>query len=109
MFKELFKKLYDASEGEKSNSPIWSAFQKENLTISSLKKTLSNIPNEISCKNDTLSMLEKSDGVGLFDACEEKDETFWANLFLILRDHGCKKSYTKGNQVISSVLEKHVM
>ena len=102
MFKELFKKLYDASDGEKSKSPIWSEFHKENLTVSRLKETLSSIQEKISCKNDILSMLENIDSkLDLFDACKEKDETFWENLFLILRDRGCKKIDTKRNQVIS--------
>ena len=99
MFKELFKKLsknnlnnYDASDGEKSKSPIWSEFHKENLTVSRLKETLSSIQEKISCKNDIVSMLENIDSKSdLFDACQEKDETFWENLFLILRDRGCKK------------------
>ena len=102
MFKKLFKKLYDASDGEKSKSPIWSEFHKENLTVSRLKETLSSIQEKISCKNDILSMFENIDSkLDLFDACKEKDETFWENLFLILRDHGCKKIDTKRNQVIS--------
>ena len=102
MFKELFKKLYDASDGEKLNSPIWSEFQKENLTVSRLLETLSSIPNEISCKKVILSMFENIDSrLDLFDSCQEKDEMFWETLFLILRDRGCKKIDTKRNQVIS--------
>ena len=98
MFKEHFEKLYDVSDGEKLKSPIWREFQKENLTVSRLKETFSRIPNDISCKNDILSMSDKSD---LFVACQKKDETFWENLFLILRDHGCKNIDTKRNQMIS--------
>ena len=102
MFKQLFKKLYNASDGEKSNSLIWSEFQTENLTVSRLKETLTRIPNEISCKNDILSMLENINSKSnLFDACHDEDEKFWENLFLILRDRGCKKIDTQRNQVIS--------
>ena len=102
MFKELFKKLYDASDGEKAKSPIWSEFRKENLTVSRLRETLNSISDDISCKNDILSKFENIDStLGLFEAFHEEDEKFWKNLFLILRDHGCKKIDIKRNQVIS--------
>ena len=102
MFKELFKKLFDASDGEKSKSPIWSEFRKENLTVIRLRETLNSISDDISCKNDILSKFENIDStLGLFEAFHEEDEKFWKNLFLILRDHGCKKIDIKRNQVIS--------
>ena len=102
MFKELFKKLFDASDGEKSKSPIWSEFRKENLTVTSLRETLSNIKDDISCKNDILSKFENIDSaLGLLEAFHKEDEKFWENLFLILRDIGCEKISIKKDRVIS--------
>ena len=98
MFKELFKKLYDASDEEKSKSPIWSAFRTENLTLSSLKEILV----ETACKNDILSKFENiNSNCNLFDAFNEEDDKLWQDLFLILRDMGCKDLHIKKDQVIS--------
>ena len=110
MFEELFKKLFDASDGEKSISPIWSEFRQENLTVSRQTEILRNISDDISCKNDILSKFENIEStLGLLEAFHKEDEKFWENLFLILRDIGCEKINIKKDRVISvmSAGEKH--
>ena len=104
MFKELFKKLYDASDGEKSKSPIWKVFSKENLTVIKLKETLNNIQKNNSCKNDILCKFDRIDSqLDLFEAFHEEKEKFWEDLFLILRDIGCENICIKKDRTISVV------
>ena len=123
MFKELFKKLHGASDKEKSDSPIWSVFIKENLVYSSVKEKMKNYPKIFKKfeKYDSHSNIQAFENLPyldlnsfetfpfpnsdlIFDAFpKEKDTKFWQNLFLNFRDIGCKNIDINQDQVLSVI------
>ena len=96
MFKELVKKLYNAPDGEKSNSPIWRAFVKENVNQSTLKERT---------KETWTNWVQRENKGNLDKLCsnfvDSNSDKFWEKQFLHLRDIGCKNIDINKDQVLS--------
>ena len=90
-WKELFYKLYDASEDQTQDSHMWKLFRKDEIKIN--KEVFSSvffndfhrfILEQYDLESEDFLSIQLKEDIYL-------DDLFWLHLFIIIRDQGCQK------------------
>ena len=106
MLKEIFEKLSRSKTG-KDYSPIWNVYKQENIRPALLEEIIDKYPVSEECQTIIKHTLQKTKTkneslpiIHLLLRDESLSESFWEELYIVLRDFGCKNVQLNPHEVI---------